>query len=987
MSSFGWTINKFFSTHINNSNTISGTYSNVSLRVDGNSQLSNTTITALGVNKNAGTTYALDVGGNVYGNNYYMDASASITASNQLVSKSYVDSNTFSTANKSQLTNLLTLATGATSPYVWAYNSAQYIIFTGTATQVFQLPVVSAANLGCSIVIFRTGGGTFTINPATGYSLYDFNNAVLTTRPLDSNDRWISLIAVSTGTTQWQMTSQFPNQLITATLSSTQTFSGLKTFSLAPVMSGASITSATIPTSALVGSFVDTNTTQSISGAKTFSGASTFNNSVGINGIVAINSPDIFFYYPSIPTSGSVRHDFTVNTYTNTMLNCTFTKNVGIQNGNIDNLTVVNISNFNGPTNTFQNSLIANNLLPYFSLNIQSLKMGFNSMQYATASSGYNIAFGTNTIQGDSITTANNTASKNVVIGYNAGAGLTKNSSISPDDNVIIGYQAGKNLSQAGYAYAGPSYSNVIIGSNAGQNGWIQKSVIIGANVASAGSAFLSDSTIVGYNSGVSLSDKSGISIFGASNLPVYNGNGGQAFGCQLGTNALNNDQGLFCGINSGANINTGWGCCFLGGQVGNGISTGGGCFFGGIAVDTTKADLTNSVAIGSFFNVDDDDTFKIGGYNIITGAYQSLLIGNKNRILFNTNVASVATQALTFEMGEHINIYTSTTTNIDLPVPATQNIGARFTIVKSYSSAPVAITITASTGLTIYSSAGNTNTYAFSSSEYYLTLICINTSGTAWIITNQDTSKKYVDLTTSQSIQGIKTFQDTTGSPTVTSTRIETINDSVSNNPNLNFLHTKTSVAVPNDTCGIITFDMKNSTSGVTTRYGNMNCYVSSGTSGAESSVIAITGKQAGADASYLNLGGGISAFSYPLRVTNYWPSTAFNTLISSATTLSYTASNSFYKYYSISAGATAFTITLPTIDASHLGNEIQFRRVGGTTTTVVSFIGNGTQNVYNQTNVGGTTAQALMASGGYIVRLVPMLLTNAPTYAWFQL
>jgi hypothetical protein len=178
----------------------------------------------------------------------------------------------------------------------------------------------------------------------------------------------------------------------------------------------------------------------------------------------------------------------------------------------------------------------------------------------------------------------------------------------------------------------------------------------------------------------------------------------------------------------------------------------------------------------------------------------------------------------------------------------------------------------------------------------------------------------------------------------------------------------------------------MKNSTAGTTTRYGNINCYVSNAGTGAEASIISITGKQAGADLGYVNLGGGVSAFTNPLRIANYWVDAARPTLITGSTSLSYTASNSFYKYNSVSVTAVA-TITLPTIDAAHLGNEVVFRRVGGTTTIVVSFIGNGSQNVYNTALTGGTTAQALMASGVYMVRLVPMLLSGTTIYAWFQI
>lgn len=97
-------------------------------------------------------------------------------------------------------------------------------------------------------------------------------------------------------------------------------------------------------------------------------------------------------------------------------------------------------------------------------------------------------------------------------------------------------------------------------------------------------------------------------------------------------------------------------------------------------------------------------------------------------------------------------------------------------------------------------------------------------------------------------------------------------------------------------------------------------------------------------------------------------------------------------YQYYPVQAGTTAFTITLPTIykegAKNNVGTRLLFRRNGGTPTTVVSFIGNGTQVVNNTALTGGSTAQALMGSGVYKVELIA-LQTNAgaTTFAWFQI
>ena len=106
--------------------------------------------------------------------------------------------------------------------------------------------------------------------------------------------------------------------------------------------------------------------------------------------------------------------------------------------------------------------------------------------------------------------------------------------------------------------------------------------------------------------------------------------------------------------------------------------------------------------------------------------------------------------------------------------------------------------------------------------------------------------------------------------------------------------------------------------------------------------------------------------------------------------TNITTTASLSFplYAVYALNT-ATAYTITLPEIDTFNLGATIIFRRSGGsTTTTAISFKGTSVSgnNLYSLTNVASsTTAQALMASGVYIVRLTA-LRGNAGNLAWHQ-
>lgn len=116
---------------------------------------------------------------------------------------------------------------------------------------------------------------------------------------------------------------------------------------------------------------------------------------------------------------------------------------------------------------------------------------------------------------------------------------------------------------------------------------------------------------------------------------------------------------------------------------------------------------------------------------------------------------------------------------------------------------------------------------------------------------------------------------------------------------------------------------------------------------------------------------------------INNQYVHKAYGALVSATTSLT-TLSPIIYETYSISATAN-FTITLPVITATNVGQQIRFRRVGGTTTTVISFAINGVQLVYN-TALTGSTTNALMASGTYIVKLVSLLVTGT-TYAYFQI
>jgi len=115
-------------------------------------------------------------------------------------------------------------------------------------------------------------------------------------------------------------------------------------------------------------------------------------------------------------------------------------------------------------------------------------------------------------------------------------------------------------------------------------------------------------------------------------------------------------------------------------------------------------------------------------------------LPANKNRLFTNTIVSDTIvsdTTALTFESGEHVNITATTDITITLPEPVAQNIGARFTIFKT-GGIDSTVTIQAVTGQNIlYHNTAN-NTYSMGTSIYYITFVCINTSGNTWVAINQ---------------------------------------------------------------------------------------------------------------------------------------------------------------------------------------------------------------------------------------------------------
>ena len=246
-----WIVNKLVSTNINNSNSITGTYSNTcSLKVNGNTELDSDTIIAhLGVNKQPSATYALDVNGGV-------------NATSLSIGGTTVPFNDFVKANQTN---------SFTNPNFFAndvdFQSGGSVMFNGDVefangafpAQFFIPPVYSGYSWSPAANEFMTRewsddryGELATTNSWTGSNSFS-------TLPTSSG---------SVTASNELITKAYADATYTGTglLSANNTWSGLNTFTggitasgtqtinfgtNAPTMSGSNIGSSTIPTNAI----------------------------------------------------------------------------------------------------------------------------------------------------------------------------------------------------------------------------------------------------------------------------------------------------------------------------------------------------------------------------------------------------------------------------------------------------------------------------------------------------------------------------------------------------------------------------------------------------------------------------------------------------------------------------------------------------------------------------------------------------------------
>lgn len=673
------------------------------------------------------------------------------------------------------------------------------------------------------------------------------------------------------------------------------------------------------------------------------------------------------------------------------------------------------------------------NLYPTFSLNTSNYKMG-NAMAYQTSSTTDCIAWGDGALAGNSAQPTWGTTFRNICIGKNAGNKLyrdSNNAATPDDDNVMIGVGAGRN---AFYW----TRQNVLIGTNAGGQNQIRDCVFIGYNTAGNGSFNLTDSVIIGSKSGQNVSSVGQLTCVGGSN--GYLANQFTIVGYNNMTNSVTGNRICILGSNNLQNLSGADAfSCAIGNDNGN-SQTGANSYYNcyiGFGCNVANNTVQNSFTCGVSSTIPRKNCFYIGSQNVFDAsgnAFQNLCLANKNTLFCTTDVTTGTTYTINWEDGDTINITNLSITSIQLPTPSTAgngqyNIGAKFTIIRNYTVTPSTITINAPSGQTILLPDGTTgSSYSFISTEKYVTFMCVANSGTSFFVCNSSVyrylyltpdSNNYVQIWntfTSSSILktnhlnqsyafGIGALQNENpagggaNNNAFGYSSLSSLTNGTSNSAfGYNTLSTGTGATFLNNTA-VGSNALWKTTSGNNTAIGNnagVNCTTGanntfigastdfpSTTQYSNSTCIGYNSRITANNQISFGTSAETSVFNGLATITGQYVHQASPTLITAATTLS----SPYYETYSVNNGATAFTITIPTITSTNVGISFLFRRIStATTTTVISFgVAGGTQLIYNLTNGGGTNVLAAMASGVYIVRLVAVQQSTG-VYAYYM-
>jgi hypothetical protein len=179
-------------------------------------------------------------------------------------------------------------------------------------------------------------------------------------------------------------------------------------------------------------------------------------------------------------------------------------------------------------------------------------------------------------------------------------------------------------------------------------------------------------------------------------------------------------------------------------------------CTFLGASSDVNSAgSYSNSTAIGYNAKISNSNQIVLGGSN--GGVFPNVFLPNKNTLRAVHTVGAVASFNILFGMSENIDINSTTTTTINLPTPASENVGTKWTLYKKYTNA-ININIIAPASQTILSDKQAVATYAFGTNQNYLTIVCVGSTagGTNYIAEGNGND---LQVNSNSTITGVYTF------------------------------------------------------------------------------------------------------------------------------------------------------------------------------------------------------------------------------------
>ena len=790
-----------------------------------------------------------------------------------------------------------------------------------------------------TFLVDTTSSATFynTTNPAIGVFTVNLTANTLTCTLLNSS--FTKTVGIQTG------------NIDALTVTNTAIFSGA-----IPTYTGSS--TAYADNTFFPRSYGDTRYAQ-LTANNTFSGTTTFTGSIIANGLTI--TPTELGYLDGV--------------------------NNGIQ-GQLNNRVTLttNQTNITGEK-TFNANLTmgtAGYLQPLFPLSSTSMRIGANSMQYSNAGSVNNIAIGINAMQGTTNVAYDNSAVRCVVIGTEAYQNTTYGTANSTHaDNVIIGHQAMKQHYYNNYENVcigsqnckggTGSYKSVMIGSkisvNSGQHSY---SVIIGAD--NFPSTAINNGTVVGYGNFAfsTLGYANGLIIFGDNNM----------------TNCVDFNRSICVGSNSLLALNSQFSTICVGTDSIQTLSTGGYVSAFGSFITTTNNSLSNTTIIGTGSTTGLNNVCYIGGNDRSgTPVYQDLLPAGKNKILCQNDFTSVGTANLTFEMGEHINLDTSTS-NVNLPQVFARNIGARFIIYRDFTANVCTITSSNAFGL-INNTGAAATTYNIPAGACYVTLVAIAVQPTSgvpivcWIVLNQDLNNEVSTISynttaigydgTSTSIssplilnngaidfQDVKAITGTVGTLAVPLSSVYTITGTT----------TLTLPAITADITGVRLTFIKQDTNSLTISRSSTDTFRYQGSA---------TSTSAGP----LTMQGNWTIVELVAQ-TGVWnivnTNDKFQAVNTTLNTTNFTIAFPFFQVYQIGLNTAAnITVTIPAASLALVGETFTIRRTSSTAPTfsVISSVA-----YYPIGSV--TTTTTLLNTTTFKITLQCLYLT-ASTYAWY--